>query len=41
MKAEMVVVDKLRDSSLDMDVVAVKTLSYSKAEPAPAGELKV
>ncbi|KAJ2936195.1 hypothetical protein H1R20_g900, partial [Candolleomyces eurysporus] len=34
-KAEMVVSDKLRDSSLDMDVVAVKTLAYSQDEPTP------
>ncbi|KAJ2923573.1 hypothetical protein H1R20_g13525, partial [Candolleomyces eurysporus] len=40
-KAEMVVRDKLRDSSLDMDIVAVKTLAYSQDEPAPGGELKV
>ncbi|KAJ2927382.1 hypothetical protein H1R20_g9712, partial [Candolleomyces eurysporus] len=34
-KAEILGVEKLRDSSLDMDVVAVKTLAYSKDEPAP------
>ncbi|RXW15487.1 hypothetical protein EST38_g10367 [Candolleomyces aberdarensis] len=34
-KAEIFAVEKLRDSSLDMDVVAVKTLAYSKDEPAP------
>ncbi|KAJ2918067.1 hypothetical protein MD484_g2336, partial [Candolleomyces efflorescens] len=42
-KVETVIGDwaKFRDSSLDMDVVAVKTLSYSKPHPTPAGELNV
>ncbi|KAJ2927384.1 hypothetical protein H1R20_g9714, partial [Candolleomyces eurysporus] len=34
-KAEVVVIDKLRDSSLDMDAVAIKTLAYSKDETSP------
>ncbi|KAJ2923572.1 hypothetical protein H1R20_g13523, partial [Candolleomyces eurysporus] len=34
-KTETFLVEKLRDSSLNMDVVAVKTLAYSKDEPAP------
>jgi hypothetical protein len=30
-----------KGSSLDMDVVATKTLFYSKPEPTPAGKLNV
>lgn len=42
-KAEVVIGDwaKLGKTSLDMDVVAVKALSYSKSHPTPDGELRV
>ena len=40
-KAETVVVDKFRHSSLDMDAVAVSTLTYSKDEHNLSSELKV
>jgi hypothetical protein len=40
-KAETEVIDKFKHSSLDMDAVAISTLTYSKDEPNPLCEPKV
>ena len=40
-RAEAVVIDKFTHSSLDMDAVAISTLTYSKGDPDHSSELKV